>query len=142
MKKICVIGGGAWGENHIRTLSELGCLAAIVEPSDARRTQLLEKYKAVGFASVDEAIAHINAHNTKHSEAIMTTDQSSADRFLKEVDAACVYVNASTRFTDGGVFGLGCEMGISTQRLHARGPMGLCELNTYKYIIRGKGQIR
>ena len=92
--------------------------------------------------SVDEAIAHISAHSTGHSECIVTEDTDSADRFTLLIDSAAVYVNASTRFTDGGEFGLGCEMGISTQKLHARGPMGLKELTSYKYIIRGNGQIR
>ena len=91
---------------------------------------------------VAEAIAHIAAHSTGHSEAIITADESTARAFLGQVDSAAVYWNASTRFTDGGEFGLGCEMGISTQKLHARGPMGLQELCTYKYIIRGTGQTR
>lgn len=91
---------------------------------------------------VDEAIAHIAAHSTGHSEAIVTADEKDARAFLNQVDSAAVYWNASTRFTDGGEFGLGCEMGISTQKLHARGPMGLQELCTYKYIIRGTGQTR
>ena len=91
---------------------------------------------------VGEAIAHIAAHSTGHSEAIVTKDEQAARAFLAQVDSAAVYWNASTRFTDGGEFGLGCEMGISTQKLHARGPMGLQELCTYKYIIRGAGQIR
>lgn len=92
--------------------------------------------------SLEEAIAHIAAHSTGHSEAILTTNPDAAEAFAGAVDSAAVYVNASTRFTDGGQFGLGCEMGISTQKLHARGPMGLCELTSYKYIIRGNGQIR
>jgi len=96
--------------------------------------------KVVG--SLDEAIAHINKYNTKHSEAIITKDYDHARRFLDEVDAAAVYVNASTRFTDGFEFGFGAEIGISTQKLHARGPMGLKELTTTKYIIYGNGQIR
>ena len=91
---------------------------------------------------VGEAIAHIAAHSTGHSEAIVTADEKAARAFLGQVDSAAVYWNASTRFTDGGEFGLGCEMGISTQKLHARGPMGLQELCTYKYIIRGTGQTR
>ncbi len=90
----------------------------------------------------DEAIAHIAGHSTHHSDAIITRDPVAAERFTTLVDSAAVYVNASTRFTDGGEFGLGCEMGISTQKLHARGPMGLCELTTYKYVITGDGQIR
>ena len=90
----------------------------------------------------DEAIAHIAQHSTGHSDAIITRDEAAAKAFTTRVDSAAVYVNVSTRFTDGGEFGLGCEMGISTQRLHARGPMGLEELCTYKYVIRGDGQIR
>ena len=96
--------------------------------------------KVVG--SVDEAIAHINKYNTKHSEAIITNNYENAQRFLDEVDAAAVYVNASTRFTDGFEFGFGAEIGISTQKLHARGPMGLNALTTTKYIIYGNGQVR
>ncbi len=92
--------------------------------------------------SVEEAIEHINLHSTGHSEAIVTTDQKAAEQFTAAVDSAAVYVNVSTRFTDGGQFGLGCEMGISTQKLHARGPMGLAELCTYKYVVCGDGQIR
>lgn len=92
--------------------------------------------------SVEEAAEHINQHSTGHSESIVTSDAKAAEQFTAAVDSAAVYVNASTRFTDGGVFGLGCEMGISTQKLHARGPMGLAELCTYKYVIQGNGQIR
>lgn len=92
--------------------------------------------------SVDEAIGHINRYHTGHSDAIITRTDEHAERFLREVDSACVYVNASTRFTDGGEFGFGAEIGISTQKLHARGPMGLKELTSYKYEIRGQGQIR
>ena len=91
---------------------------------------------------VQAAIRHISAHSTGHSESIVTGDEAAAAAFTAGVDSAAVYVNASTRFTDGGEFGLGCEMGISTQKLHARGPMGLAELVSYKYIIRGNGQIR
>ena len=96
--------------------------------------------KLVG--SLDEAISHINTYNTGHSESIITQDYNHAQRFLNEVDAAAVYVNASTRFTDGFEFGFGAEIGISTQKLHARGPMGLKELTTTKYIIYGNGQVR
>ena len=92
--------------------------------------------------SVDEAIAHINRYNTGHSEAIVTKDYENAQKFLNEVDAAAVYVNASTRFTDGFEFCFGAEIGISTQKLHARGPMGLLALTSTKYIIYGDGQIR
>lgn len=106
-------------------------------------TEFLDYILAVRLVSdVDEAIAHISEHSTGHSEAIVTSDKESEKKFLSQVDSAAVYVNASTRFTDGGEFGLGCEIGISTQKLHARGPVGLGELNTYKYIIHGNGQIR
>lgn len=93
-------------------------------------------------AGVNEAISHINKYNTQHSEAIVTEDSETAEKFLNEIDAAAVYVNASTRFTDGFEFGFGAEIGISTQKMHARGPMGLSELTSYKYIIKGNGQIR
>ena len=93
-------------------------------------------------SSIDEAIAHINRYNTGHSEAIITKDYANAQKFLEEVDAAAVYVNASTRFTDGFEFGFGAEIGISTQKLHARGPMGRTALTTTKYIIYGNGQVR
>ena len=106
-------------------------------------TEFLDYILAVKVVdSVDEAIAHIAQHSTGHSEAILTQTQADADRFTAAVDSAAVYVNCSTRFTDGGEFGLGCEMGISTQKLHARGPMGLEELCSYKYVIHGDGQIR
>ncbi len=106
-------------------------------------TEFLDYTLAVGLVgSVEEAIDHIAQHSTSHSEAIITGDDRAARLFCQCVDSAAVYVNASTRFTDGGEFGLGCEMGISTQKLHARGPMGLEELCTYKYIIHGSGQIR
>ncbi|MBR6473717.1 MAG: glutamate-5-semialdehyde dehydrogenase [Firmicutes bacterium] len=106
-------------------------------------TEFLDYILAVAVVNdVDQAIAHIAAHSTGHSEAIITNDASNADKFTTLVDSAAVYVNCSTRFTDGGEFGLGCEMGISTQKLHARGPMGLEELTTYKYVIKGNGQTR
>ena len=89
-----------------------------------------------------EAVSHINRNNTKHSEAIITENAEVAEQFLRGVDAACVYVNASTRFTDGFEFGFGAEIGISTQKLHARVPMGLEELTSYKWIIEGDGQVR
>jgi len=101
---------------------------------------LIAAVKVVG--SLEEAIGHIERYGSGHSEAIVTEDYSAAMRFLDEVDAACVYVNASTRFTDGGQFGLGAEVGISTQKFHARGPMGLRELTSYKWIIMGRGQVR
>ena len=106
-------------------------------------TEFLDYILAVAVVdSVEDAIAHIAAHSTHHSDCIVTEDAAAAERFTRQVDSAAVYVNVSTRFTDGGEFGLGCEMGISTQKLHARGPMGLDELTTYKYVIRGNGQIR
>ena len=106
-------------------------------------TEFLDYILAVkAVDSVEEAIAHINTHGTHHSDAIITDNEDNAAKFTALVDSACVYVNASTRFTDGGEFGLGCEMGISTQKLHARGPMGLEELCTSKYVIHGDGQIR
>ena len=106
-------------------------------------TEFLDYILAVKcVADVNEAVAHIAAHSTGHSEAIVTTDPEAEAIFTSCVDSAAVYVNASTRFTDGGEFGLGCEMGISTQKLHARGPMGLRELTTYKYVVRGTGHIR
>ena len=106
-------------------------------------TEFLDYILAVGIVDcLDSAIKHIARHSTGHSEAIITRDSAAAEEFARRVDSSAVYINASTRFTDGGEFGLGCEMGISTQRLHARGPMGLNELCTYKYVIRGNGQIR
>lgn len=91
---------------------------------------------------MDEALAHISRYSSKHSEVIITEDASAAERFSKEVDAACVYTNVSTAFTDGGQFGFGAEIGISTQKLHARGPMALNEITSYKYLIHGDGQTR
>ena len=106
-------------------------------------TEFLDYILAVKVVEdVGAAVAHIAAHSTGHSDAIVTEDEEAAARFTQAVDSAAVYVNASTRFTDGGEFGLGCEMGISTQKLHARGPMGLEELCSYKYIVRGNGQVR
>lgn len=106
-------------------------------------TEFLDYILAVKIVDdVNDAVGHILKHSTGHSEAIITNNAENAEIFVNGTDSAAVYVNASTRFTDGGEFGLGCEMGISTQKLHARGPMGLSELNTYKYVIRGNGQIR
>ena len=106
-------------------------------------TEFLDYIMAVKVVDgVKGAIEHISDHSTHHSESIITSDDSASNLFTAMVDSAAVYVNASTRFTDGGEFGLGCEMGISTQKLHARGPMGLMELNTYKYVIKGNGQVR
>ena len=106
-------------------------------------TEFLDYTLAVAVVDdLDAAIAHVQRHSTHHSDCIVTENKASAARFVDEVDSAAVYVNVSTRFTDGGEFGLGCEMGISTQKLHARGPMGLDELSTYKYVVTGSGQIR
>ena len=121
--------------------------AAIIPGTPASETdfdtEFLDYILAVGVVdSVDEAVAHVLHHSTGHSDAIITENAENAQKFVDGTDSAAVYVNVSTRFTDGGEFGLGCEMGISTQKLHARGPMGLDELCTYKYIIRGNGQTR
>ena len=126
----------------------LDAAAAMIIPGKAAGpddfdTEFLDYTLAVAVVdSLDAAVAHIAAYSTHHSEAILTQDGAAAARFTACVDSAAVYVNASTRFTDGGEFGLGCEMGISTQKLHARGPMGLAELCSYKYIVHGNGQIR
>ncbi len=117
-----------------------GCLEATEEDFGKEYLDYILSMKTVD--SVEEAIAHINKYNTKHSECIITKDAETAEKFLNGVDAACVYVNASTRFTDGFEFGFGAEIGISTQKLHARGPMGLKELTSYKYQVTGTGQIR
>ena len=114
--------------------------AATAEDWDTEYLDLILSVKVVG--SLEEAMEHIRRHGSGHSDAIVTRSKANAARFLKGVDSACVYVNASTRFTDGGQFGLGAEIGVSTDKLHARGPMGLEELTTYKYEIRGTGQVR
>lgn len=120
----------------------LGSAAKIANESDFD-TEFLDYVLAIKtVGSVNEAIEHIAEHSTHHSEAIISTDESAIDAFVSGVDSAAVYVNASTRFTDGGEFGFGCEMGISTQKSHPRGPMGLPELTTYKYVVLGNGQIR
>lgn len=116
------------------------CVAAEEEDYGKEYLDYIISLKTVN--SVEEAVAHINKYNTKHSEAIITENAENAEKFLNGIDAACVYVNASTRFTDGFEFGFGAEIGISTQKLHARGPMGLKELTSYKYTILGNGQIR
>ena len=114
--------------------------SATEEDFAAEFLDLILSVKIVG--GLEEAIDHINTYGTKHSEAIITSDLIAARRFTKGVDAAVVLVNASTRFTDGGMFGFGAEIGISTQKLHARGPMGLAEMTSIKYIVQGEGQIR
>ena len=125
-----------------RILNDAGASAAPASPDDWGK-EFLSLVAAVRVvSSLDEALEHIREHGSGHSEAIVTSDAGAASRFLNEVDAAAVFVNASTQFTDGGEFGLGTEVGISTQKLHARGPMGLLELTTYKWVIEGTGQIR
>ncbi len=117
-----------------------GCVPATDEDYGTEYLDYILSVKAV--ADTAEAIQHINRYGTKHSEAIITEDKANAEQFMNEVDAACVYVNASTRYTDGFEFGFGAEIGISTQKLHARGPMGLKELTSYKYTVAGTGQVR
>lgn len=117
-----------------------GCYPAQENDFDTEFLDYIMSVKVVD--GVSEAVSHISAHSTGHSECIVTENRKTADIFTRSVDSAAVYVNVSTRFTDGGEFGLGCEMGISTQKLHARGPMGLRELTTYKYVINGDGQVR
>ena len=116
------------------------CTPAVEEDFGKEYLDYILSIKTVD--SLDEAVSHINRYNTKHSECIVTENAQAAEKFLNEVDAACVYWNASTRFTDGFEFGFGAEIGISTQKLHARGPMGLRELTSYKYLIAGNGQVR
>ena len=118
-------------------------ISGIQAKSEDFDTEFLDYILAVKLvSSLEEAVEHIEAHSTHHSDAIVTENHAAASYFTEQVDSAAVYVNASTRFTDGGQFGLGCEMGISTQKLHARGPMGLKELTSYKYVIQGTGQVR
>lgn len=137
----------ALGQKHVEIRADERASAFLTDMVPATEVDFATEYlgdiisiKTVG--SVDEAIAHINRYNTGHSETIVTQNRETAELFLKGVDAACVYHNVSTRFTDGFEFGFGAEIGISTQKLHARGPMGLRELNSYKYTIEGDGQIR
>ena len=125
------------------SVSALVVLDPAVSRSDAERALTGAGIEIVAVVDgVDEAIDHINAHGTGHSEAIVTGDAEAADAFVAGVDAAAVYVNASTRFTDGFEFGMGAEIGISTQKLHARGPIAMRELTTTKYVGRGSGQVR
>lgn len=128
------------GDERIKEVLKDECLSATEEDYGREYLDYILSLKTVD--SVEEAIEHINRYNTGHSDCIVTRNTDAAEKFLNEVDAACVYVNASTRFTDGFEFGFGAEIGISTQKLHARGPMGLRELTSYKYTIRGNGQIR
>ena len=123
-----------------RAYSVIGGVQASADDFDTEFLNYILAVKVV--ANVDEAIAHIAKHSTKHSDCIVSEDEAACDKFALCVDSAAVYVNASTRFTDGGEFGKGCEIGISTQKLHARGPMGLEELCSYKYVVKGNGQVR
>jgi glutamate-5-semialdehyde dehydrogenase len=126
------------GDDRARALADMD-----VATDEDWDTEYLDLELAVGVVdSTADAIAHVNAHGSGHSEAIVTRDTPSARAFQLEVDAACVYVNASTRFTDGGEFGMGAEIGNSTQKLHVRGPIGLRELCTFKYLIEGDGHVR
>jgi glutamate-5-semialdehyde dehydrogenase len=134
-------GVTVYGDEKTRALGAIMRMQPATE-EDWKTEYLDLKIACKVVSGLDEAIAHINTYGTKHSEAIVTEDYTAATRFLNEVDAAAVYVNASTRFTDGGEFGLGAEIGISTQKLHARGPMGLVALTTTKFIAMGSGQIR
>ena len=139
-KRLC--GPGAKHPVRLRCDGEAAAILGIA-PDPEFDTEFLDYVLAVGVVEdVEGAIRHIAQHSTHHSEAIVTQSEENAARFTAGVDSAAVYVNASTRFTDGGEFGLGCEMGISTQKLHARGPIGLNELTTYQYVITGNGQIR
>ena len=132
------------GDAESRALAPACALASFVDATDEDwgREYLALEISVRVVDGLDEAIDHINRYGTRHSEAIVTESYAASERFLARVDAACVYVNASTRFTDGGVFGLGGEIGISTQKLHARGPMGAEALTTTKFQIRGDGQVR
>ena len=132
------------GDARTRACASSQALRRFVDAAedDWSREYLALEMSVKVVAGLDEAIAHINRYGTRHSESILTESYAASERFLARVDAACVYVNASTRFTDGGVFGLGGEIGISTQKLHARGPMGSSALTTTKYQIRGDGQVR
>ncbi len=157
----CLLVHSEIAERYLPMIATEWAKAGVEMHCDERALKILSNFKAVPATdsdwgkeflaliaavrvvdSVDEALEHIARYNSGHSEAIITEDYSTAHRFLEEVDAACVYVNASTRFTDGGQFGLGAEVGISTQKFHARGPMGLKELTTYKWVIMGNGQVR
>jgi glutamate-5-semialdehyde dehydrogenase len=142
---------GEWSKAHVeihgdeaarRILADAGVTVVPATSADWGK-EFLSLVAAVKVVDTfEEALDHIRDHGSGHSEAIVTSDERTASRFLNEVDAAAVFVNASTQFTDGGEFGLGTEVGISTQKLHARGPMGLRELTTYKWVIEGTGQVR
>src|SRR5579883_3490037 len=139
--------GKAFQEAGVEIRGDEATRALIPQAKPATEQDWFEEYLALIMAvkvveSIDEAIDHINHYGTHHTEAIVTSDYAAAQKFTDEVDSVAVMVNASTRFTDGFEFGFGAEIGISNQKLHARGPIGLEELTTYKYIVRGEGQIR
>ena len=143
MKEIC----DALTEKQVELVGDAEACALDGRIAPATEEDFYTEYNALKMSvkivsGIDEAIPFINEHSTSHSEAIVTEDEAAGERFLREIDSACVYKNASTRFSDGFEFGFGAEMGISTQKLHARGPMGLRELTSYKFVIRGSGQIR
>lgn len=143
LKKRLVDGRGECPVELILDTETAGIIDGTAAGEDSFDTEFLDYRLAVGIVGdVGEAVEHIARHSTGHSEAIITENEDAAELFTAAVDSAAVYVNASTRFTDGGEFGLGCEMGISTQKMHARGPLGIEELTTYKYVIHGKGQVR
>lgn len=134
-------------EKNVVMHADSAAKAVVPSMEDATEEDFATEYLGASISiktvsSVEEAIRHINTYHTKHSDTIVTSDMNHAELFLKQIDSACVYINASTRFTDGEEFGFGAEIGISTQKLHARGPMGLRELTSYKYLINGNGQIR
>ena len=134
-----------YADEPARAVLQAAYPADLLQPAttESYGTEYLDYKMAVKtVASLDEALAHIRTYGSGHSESIVTEDAAAAERFLQQVDAACVYVNASTAFTDGGQFGMGAEIGISTQKLHARGPMALEEITTYKWLVRGNGQVR
>ena len=143
LKKRLVDGRGECPVELILDTEAAGIIDGTAAGEESFDTEFLDYRLAVGIVGdVGEAVEHIARHSTGHSEAIITENEDAAELFTAAVDSAAVYVNASTRFTDGGEFGLGCEMGISTQKMHARGPLGIEELTTYKYVIHGKGQVR
>ena len=141
LKSLEAAGVTIYGDEKTRALGAVTRIQAAAE-EDWETEYLDLKIACKVVKDIDEAIAHINRYGSSHSEAIVTQNYAAAQRFLAEVDAAAVFVNASTRFTDGGEFGLGAEIGISTQKLHARGPMGLSALTSTKWLATGNGQIR
>jgi glutamate-5-semialdehyde dehydrogenase len=140
VKQLVAAGVTVHGDPEVRQYADDAVVAAQEQDFDAEYLSL--DISAAVVDSLDEAVDHIHRHGSRHTEAIVTRSQQAAQRFVQSVDAAAVVVNASTRFTDGGEFGFGAEIGISTQKLHARGPMGLPELTSTKYVVTGAGQVR